>query len=125
MEKLRTITLSGQNFRSEILGSTTKGVSLLVPFHIQFAQPKITQGDVACIIKKYVLRLQIPTFDNSRYGAILKLLWAHTCKRRHAHASVQEQEATPRYRTCRPAGKLRFLDSNRKPENEHTERALR
>lgn len=50
-----TITLPIQNLWSEVFRSATKGIGLLIPFHVQFTQAKIAQSNMASIVKKDVL----------------------------------------------------------------------
>ena len=98
------VTVSGtvQNLRSEVLWGSTKSIGHVVIFHIELAQPKITKGDVSCVIEKDVFWLEIAAdvigMDRERRrGTTL------TDKRRLDRAGVRVLEGALRYRSdCVP-----------------------
>lgn len=56
----RTVSISRQDLRREVLRCTTECVSLLIFLHVEFAQPEITKCDVAGVIEKDILWFEIP-----------------------------------------------------------------
>ena len=53
------VALPTKDLGCEVLGRTTERVRLVRVLHVQLAQPKVTQRDVARIVEQDVLRLQV------------------------------------------------------------------
>ena len=55
--------MSGENLRREVFGRAAERVRRVRILHIEFAEPEITQRNMARVVQQNVLRLQIPVDD--------------------------------------------------------------
>ena len=66
-----TVSLAIQDLRRQILGSSAKRVCHIRILHIQLAQSEITEGNMSGIIKKDILRFQVP--EGARVSFVVKM----------------------------------------------------
>lgn len=61
----RTVSSTVEDFGGKVLRSPTERVGHIVILHVELAQTKVTEGDVARVIEKDVLRLEITVGVNN------------------------------------------------------------
>jgi len=96
MVKARTIAIAAKNLRCKILWSSAEGVCLLIILHIELAKAEVTQGDVTGVVKKDILRFQVPEGVSTSQPFIMADL---TDTQRRAHGDALKQGGVPRCRT--------------------------